>query len=333
MTDISVIIVSYKGADRLAACLGSVARPPVGSMTREVIIADNCSEDEGIDLLEKKYTQFRFLHNSVNGGFANGCNLGASHASGEFLLFLNPDTVVVPGAVESLVFEARRHPGFTICSCRQVKQNGSESVAWGAFSGFWNITGMQRSLGRLLRGKGKVKADPANPDIWLPDWVSGSVILIRRNDFVAAGGFDSDYWMYFEDVDLCKRISKKGGEVALFRNITIEHNHGGSSRINIRTASKTKCEVMISRHIYISKHKRGLEKAVTQIFMVVNNLISGLIPAIAGLILPFIPKVALRAAVYSRLVRYYFKASLMATWVSPNSVNYSREKNKRKKVE
>ncbi len=302
-------------------------------MTREVLIADNCSEDEGIDLLEKTFPQFRFLHNSVNGGFASGCNLGASRASGEFLLFLNPDTVVAPGAVESLVEEARRHPDFTICSCRQVKQNGSESIAWGVFPGLWNITGLQRAIGRVLRGRIKVKTDPANTEIWFPDWVSGSVILIRKSDFIAAGGFDNDYWMYFEDVDLCKRISAKGGKVALFRNITIEHNHGGSSRINIRTASKTKCEVMISRHIYISKHKRGIEKVVTQAFLVLNNLISGLIPAVAGMILPFIPKVGVRAAVYSRLVRYYFKASLKASWVSPNSVNYGRQKNKRKKIE
>jgi len=330
MTDISVIIVSYKGADRLTACLESLARRTDGRMTREVIIADNCSMDEGIDLLEKQYTQFRFLHNSVNGGFANGCNLGASHASGEFLLFLNPDTVVIPWAVESLVGEARRHPGFTLCSCRQVRQNGSESVARGVFPGFWNITGLQRALGRLVRGRETVKTDPANSDIWFPDWVSGSVILIRKSDFIAAGGFDNDYWMYFEDVDLCKRISDKGGRVALFRNITIEHNHGGSSRINIRTASKTKCEVMISRHIYISKHKKGLEKVVTQAFMVVNNLLTGLIPAVAGMLLPFIPAVGVRAAVYTRLIRYYFKASLKATWVSPNSVNYGRQKIKPK---
>jgi len=327
MTDISVIIVSYKGADRLAACLESLARQAEGDLTREVIIADNCSEDDGIDLLEKTFSQFRFLHNSVNGGFASGCNLGASHASGEFILFLNPDTVVVPGAVESLVSEARRHPDFTICSCRQVRQNGTESIAWGVFPGLWNITGLQRAIGKLLRGREKVKVDP---EIWLPDWVSGSVILIRKSDFIAAGGFDNDYWMYFEDVDLCKRISKQGGKVAFFRSITIEHNHGGSSRINIRTASKTKCEVMISKHIYISKHKRGLEKAVTQVFMVLNNLVSGLIPAVAGMIFPFIPKVGVRAAVYTRLVRYYFKASLKATWVSPNSVNYGRQKNKRK---
>jgi hypothetical protein len=85
---------------------------------------------------------------------------------------------------------------------------------------------------------------------------------------------------------------------------------------------------MISRHIYISKHKSGLEKSVTQVFLVLNNLISGLIPAVAGIVLPFIPKVGVRAAVYSRLVRYYFKAFLRATWVSPNSVNYGRQKKK-----
>jgi hypothetical protein len=87
---------------------------------------------------------------------------------------------------------------------------------------------------------------------------------------------------------------------------------------------------MISRHLYISKHKRGIEKAVIQVFMVVNNLVSGLIPAVAGMIFPFVPRAGVRAAVYSRLVRYYLNASLRATWVSPNSVNYSRHKVKQK---
>ena len=329
MTDISVIIVSYKGAERLAACLDSLARYAGGRETPDVIIADNCSEDAGIDLLEKRFTQFKFLHNSVNGGFAYGCNLGASQASGEYLLFLNPDTVVTGANIERLVEEAGKHPDFTICSCRQVRENGSESIAWGVFPELWNITGIQRSLTRILRGRERVRKDPANSEIWFPDWVSGSVILIRKSAFAAIGGFDNDYWMYFEDVDICKRITDNGGKVALFRDITIEHNHGGSSRINIRTASMTKCEVIISRHVYISKHKNGFEKGVIQTFLILNNLISGLVPAIAGVVLPFLPKLRVRTAVYTGLVRYYFKACVNATWVSPNSVNHLRVKNKK----
>ncbi|MBE0668773.1 MAG: glycosyltransferase family 2 protein, partial [Bacteroidales bacterium] len=243
MADISVIIVSYKGAERLALCLASLAKAAGGNVTVEVIITDNCSEDEGIEKIQKQYPQFTFLRNEVNGGFANGCNLGASHASGEYLLFLNPDTVVTPQALERMFHEAGKYGGLTLCSCRQVRENGTESIAWGVFPSLWNLTGFQRAAGRLIRGSSAVKTDPEDKAVWFPDWVSGSVILIRRIDFEAAGGFDDDYWMYYEDVDLCRRIRDLGGKVALFRDITIEHNHGGSSRINIRTASMTKCEV------------------------------------------------------------------------------------------
>ena len=324
MADISVIIVSYKGAERLALCLASLARAAGGKVTSEIIITDNCSEDEGIEKIQRQYPQFTFLHNEVNGGFANGCNLGASHASGEYLLFLNPDTVVTPEAIERMFHEAGKYRGLTLCSCRQVRENGTESIAWGVFPSLWNMTGLQRAAGRLIRGSSAVKTDPEDKAVWFPDWVSGSVILIRRIDFEAAGGFDDDYWMYYEDVDLCRRIRDLGGKVALFRDITIEHNHGGSSRINIRTASMTKCEVLISRHIYISKHKKGIEKGVIQSFLVLNNLISGVLPAAAGVILPFLPKLSVRTYIYVRLVKYYFKACLNATWVSPNSVNYRR---------
>ncbi|MCJ7820034.1 MAG: glycosyltransferase family 2 protein [Bacteroidales bacterium] len=324
MADISVIIVSYKGAERLALCLASLARAAGGKVTSEIIITDNCSEDEGIEKIQRQYPQFTFLHNEVNGGFANGCNLGASHASGEYLLFLNPDTVVTPEAIERMFHEAGKYRGLTLCSCRQVRENGTESIAWGVFPSLWNLTGLQRAAGRLIRGSSAVKTDPEDQAVGFPDWVSGSVILIRRIDFEAAGGFDDDYWMYYEDVDLCRRIRDLGGKVALFRDITIEHNHGGSSRINIRTASMTKCEVLISRHIYISKHKKGIEKGVIQSFLVLNNLISGVLPAAAGVILPFLPKLSVRTYIYVRLVKYYFKACLNATWVSPNSVNYRR---------
>jgi len=322
MADISVIIVSYKGAERLALCLSSLAGAAGGKVTAEVIITDNRSEDEGIDKLQRQYPQFTFLNNEVNGGFANGCNLGASHASGEYLLFLNPDTVVTREAIEKMLFKAQNYPPLTLCSCRQERENGTESIACGVFPSLWNLTGLQRAIGRLIRGSSTVKTDPEDRSVWFPDWVSGSVILIRRIDFETAGGFDSDYWMYYEDVDLCRRITDMGGRVALFRDITIEHNHGGSSRINVRTASMTKCEVMISRHLYISKHKKGLERMTVQSFMVLNNLITGIIPAIAGAVMPFWPKTRVRVLIFAKLKLYYFRALLKRSWLSHMSVNY-----------
>lgn len=159
-----------------------------------------------------------------------------------------------------------------------------------------------------------------NPDIIFPDWVSGSVILIKKESFGKLNGFDDDYWMYFEDVDLCRRVRDNGGEVAFIKNVTIEHNHGGSSRINLKTTSLTKTEVLISRHLYLSKHLKGFERVLVQIFLVLNNLIPGFILALAGLVLFFIPKLFCRTLIFFRLVGYYFNALLKLSWISPRSI-------------
>jgi Predicted glycosyltransferases len=130
--------------------------------------------------------------------------------------------------------------------------------------------------------------------------------------------------MYFEDVDLCRRVRNIDSEIAFCRNITIEHNHGGSSRINLKTTTLTKTEVLISRHVYISKHKTGLEKLLIQIFLVFNNLISGGIMALIGLLLFFIPKVFSRTLIYYRLIGYYTGSLFRFSWISPRSVNFHK---------
>jgi GT2 family glycosyltransferase len=142
--------------------------------------------------------------------------------------------------------------------------------------------------------------------------------------FKKIGGFNEDYWMYFEDVDLCKRIRNIHQEIAFCRGLTIEHNHGGSSRINIKTTSLTKTEVHISRHVYISKHKKGVEKLILQTFLVINNLVSGTVMALFGILLFFIPKVFSRTIMLFRLISYYTCSVAGLSWISSRSVNFRK---------
>jgi GT2 family glycosyltransferase len=153
-----------------------------------------------------------------------------------------------------------------------------------------------------------------------PDWISGSVVWIRRDLYKRLGGFYEGFWMYYEDVDICKRISLEKGKVVSLNNVTIIHNHGGSSRVNIKTASITKTEVQISRHLYISRNMEGVERTLTQIFLVVNNIISGGLMAAAGLIFFFIPGIFLRTIIFLRLMGYYAGAASRRSWISPRSV-------------
>ena len=129
-------------------------------------------------------------------------------------------------------------------------------------------------------------------------------------------------WMYFEDVDLCRRIRNINGKIIFCNSVTIEHNHGGSSRINLKTASLTKTEVHISRHLFISKHKTGFEKVLIQSFLVINNLISGGLTALLGIVFFFIPKLFARTLIFFNLIRYYVRSFSRLSWVSPRSVNF-----------
>jgi GT2 family glycosyltransferase len=115
-------------------------------------------------------------------------------------------------------------------------------------------------------------------------------MMTRNETFKKAEGFDEDFWMYFEDVDFCRRIRDTGCEIAYCRNITVEHNHGGSSRIDLKTTSLTKTEVRISQHIYISKHKAGFENLFIQTFLILNNLISGGVMAVCRIVVVFYSK-------------------------------------------
>jgi len=320
MTDLSIIIVSYKGWQRLHKCLDALVLFKGENFRTEVIVVDNNSKDEAIFETEKRYPQFRFIFNKINGGFANGSNLGARNSSGEYLLFLNPDTVASEDAVGKLLEIAREQPAFTIVSCRQINERGKESIATGQFPAMINLTGFLRAVfGRRI-------AEPVSSgsDIIFPDWISGSVVLMRRTVFQRLNGFDEDYWMYYEDVDLCKRNQNLDGKVAFCRSIAIEHNHGGSSRINLKTAALTKTEVLISRHVYISKNKTGTERLLIQIFLIINNLINGVFTAVLGLIFFFIPKLFVRSVIYSRLVAYYISSLFRRSWISPRSVNFRK---------
>lgn len=310
--DLSVVIVCYKGWDRLTRCLGSLDSFSGNRFSKEVIIVDNNSGDDGLARLEESFKKFRFVRNTINGGFANGCNLGASFASGDYLLFLNPDTVVTEDEIAKLIIGAKSDNSFYITSCRHVDEDGNDSKSTGSFPGLFRV----RKNPVVTMSKQK-----EDEKILFPDWVSGSAMMIRKEIFRALHGFDQDFWMYSEDVDICRRAANSGGKVVFFSDIIIEHNHGGSSRINLRTTSVTKCEVQISRHVYIYKHKTGVEKILMHTFLIADNLFTGFIAAIAGLILFFVPKLFVRIPVFLNVACYYCGAAYRRSWISPRSVN------------
>lgn len=320
--DLSIIIVSYRGWAHLKECLDSLASFTGTSFRCEVIIVDNNSSDGVIDEFKLNYPEFKFIINDINGGFANGCNLGSAAAKGDYFLFLNPDTIATETEIGKLLERAKGDPENYISSGNQVNKNGEGKNRFGLFPEFGTLTGSGRAVYRFLNKKKIAGRINAANNVIHPDWVSGSIMMIKKEVFRKLGGFDEDFWMYSEDIDLCKRARDQHGEIACYTDIKIQHNHGGSSRINLKTTALTKTEVIISGHIYISKHKSGMSGFLIQSYLVFVNLTAGIVMALFTIIFFASPKIFVKATMFFRLIAYYFGALMRRSWVSPRSVNF-----------
>ncbi len=321
MADISIIIVNFRGWKRLSQCLGSLNLIDDNRFSFEVIVVDNNSDDGMIDSFRQQFPKFTFILNDGNFGFANGCNLGAKHSQGSCLLFLNPDTIVSAEAIFVMFSEARVRKPYSIISCCQVKADGSEERPYGSFLSPSNLTGWLRALNKIVF-QHKEKRFVQTDSFLYPDWVSGSVIMLSKQSYNDLAGWDDDFWMYYEDVDLCRRARLKDGDIVLVKSVSIEHNHGGASRINKQVTALTKTCVNISRHVYISKHENGLRAAYMHTFLILNNILFGILPAIAGTVLFFIDGLNVITLTHIQLISYYLNVLKSGTWLSKRSVNY-----------
>lgn len=321
--DISIITVNYRGWEALDACLGSLVDIHSPIITYEVIVVDNSSNDGQLESFRKKYSQFHFLENTGNHGFANGCNFGAENALGKYLFFLNPDTTLTTRALEGLYSTAKTYPEIGILSCLQINENGKYYNLKNLFPSFWRFFGIQRAIYRKLRSRALEEKFRIKKGLFFPDWVTGAVIFISREWFDKIGGWNEDYWLYLEDVDICKRLSEKGGKVAVDTGETIFHKHGGSSRINLKTKALTKTEVIISKHVYIDAHFSGFKKGILHITLIVSIVLEKLLLSIVSLVLFFKPKLKVNFLILKRITRYYLNALNKKTWISPRAANYS----------
>ena len=314
--DVSIIIVNYKSWKHLKNCLDALTLFKQEKFSFEVVIVDNKSNDGKLEAFSKKYAQFSFIENSGNNGFANGCNTGAMNSNGSHLLFLNPDTLATENAVEEMLQCLKENSNYGIVSCNQLNNNGSFENFDRIFPNTFTLFGLSRAIYRMFRNKIKEE-----DNIIFPNWVSGSVVFMSRVWFQKVKGWNEDYWMYYEDVDISKKVRNLGGDVALLKNVNIIHNHGGASRINIKTASITKTEVVISKHVYLSTHFKGFKKFVLLSMVILNTSFSKTLLAIIGILFFFIPKLKLNIYLFAEMFSYYHQSLRKGSWLSSRSMN------------
>lgn len=320
--DISIVIVNYNSWKVLDSCIESILNLKT-SLNVETIVVDNQSPTDLLLQYQEKYPSIKWVRNSGNNGFANGCNLGAKHARGSFLFFLNPDTRMQPSVLEHFISIYDKE-NIGILSCLQTSNNGTFHKYNLLFPSPLRIFGLLRSFERKAYRKRFISIFAETPLRSFPEWVSGSAVFISRVHFDSISGWNEDYWMYYEDVDLCKKARLQNLKCVVTKEVSIFHLHGGASRINPKTKAITKSEVVKSRHVYISNYFSTTSQAWLHPLLLSNILLQTGILALASFPLFFIGKLKVNRYKWTELCHYYRHVYKNKTWLSERSMNLNR---------
>ncbi len=227
---LDVVIVAYRSRELLRRCLDSLrAFPP--SVPIRVVVVDNASEDGSAELVRADYPEVELIASPENLGFAAATNLGARLGDAPYLLALNPDAAVTDGALEAVSAVLDRHPEIAVVGPRLVRQDGSlDHAAKRSFPTPLSAVGHFTGVGRRRGARGRLAAYRA-PEVESGpvDAVNGAFMLMRREAFEQAGGFDEGYWMYMEDLDLSYRLAQAGWLSWYEPAATVLHAKGGTT--------------------------------------------------------------------------------------------------------
>jgi len=270
---LSIIIVNFNTYQYLSRCIDSIFKEGFSHSSLEIIIVDNASTDNSVNLLQRHYPQVIVVSNNKNIGFAAANNQGINRAKGKFILLLNPDTLVAKSVLIKMLHFIDQHPDVGIASCKVVLPTGNLDDAchrgfptpWNAFCQFSGLSGLfpesQFFNGYHLGYKDMKKVHEI-------DSCAGAFMLVRKDAGDQVHWFDTDYFWYGEDIDFCFRVKKRGWKIMFVPNYQIIHYKGIASGIKkhskkdstatIKTklqATKARFEVM---KIFYNKHYRKI---------------------------------------------------------------------------
>ncbi len=230
--DLSIIIVNWNGSVVLRNCLASIFEASQG-VDFEVVVVDNASHDDSVEMLQREFPQVLILRNQQNLGFATANNQAFSVARGRYVLLLNNDTVVLRHALAGSVRYLDTNAAVGALGCRQEFPDRSFQTSCYRFTNLWELLMIKLlPLGSVWRERlnvgrywGRQFTEPTDVDV-----VAGCFLMVRREAIASVGDLDEDFFMYGEDEEWCSRIKGAGWRIVYFPRATIIHLHRFSTR-------------------------------------------------------------------------------------------------------
>jgi GT2 family glycosyltransferase len=227
--DWSILIVNWNTSGSLYDCLLSISRWPPDS-AYEVIVVDNASSDDSPQIVREQFPSVRLIENQENVGFAAASNQAIRRAQGRYLVLLNSDTEVRPGALDTLVQFMDAHPRAGAAGARLLNPDGSLQPSCHPMltpgREFWSLLFLDRLLRRATYPMHRW--DPSIPR--QVEAIKGACLLLRREALEEVGLLDDSYFMYTEEVDLCYRLHRAGWELWWVPRAEVVHHEAQSTR-------------------------------------------------------------------------------------------------------
>lgn len=233
VTDVHVVIVSYRCRDLVVRTLESLAEASTG-VTVSVTVVDNDSGDGTVEALRRRFPDVDVVDSGWNSGFARASNDGITRGNGRYVLLLNPDTVVTRDALGVLVSFADSRPAAGVVAPRLRNPDGSDQRTARSFpTAAAAVWGRRSPLTRLFPGNPwsasyLATRRAATSEPFRVDWVSGAAMLVRRAVVEQVGVLDDAFFLFWEDADWCRRIADAGLEVWCVPAAEVVHDEGGS---------------------------------------------------------------------------------------------------------
>lgn len=289
---LSVIIVSWNVVDYLRACLDSLLAQPglrydaegghylLNGASLEIIVVDNDSVDGTMATLHRDYPHVRAIASGANLGFTGGNNLGIEQAGGEYLLLLNPDTELPPkgrgqGSLQTMLDYMEDHPQVGLLGPRLVYGDGSPQPSCRRFPTLMMACCESTLVEQWWPGNRWARryrmADCSPDETRAVDWVTGACMLLRRQALDRVGLFDRGYFMYSEELDLCRRLVKAGWRVIyLGRSLVVHHEAKSSGQV----VAKRQIYFNRSKIRYFAKHHGRPQALALRLFLGATFLVS-----------------------------------------------------------
>ena len=221
--DVTVSIVNHESRDDVLASLRALEDDATRARSLQVIVVDNASRDGSAEAFAQAFPLVELIARRTRGGYGANHNLALARADGAYVLFLNDDAVVRPGAIDAMAAHLDGHPDVAVAAPTLVTSDGARQVS------LWPTpTARADAIAALRLGRGR----PAALDGERPQpvgWAMGCALLVRRDAARALGGFDEGYFMYSEEIDLCVRLAKAGGATVWVPDAEVVHDGQGTT--------------------------------------------------------------------------------------------------------